>query len=155
MKLEEKLHKEIDLIQDCIKRMANNSFLLKGWAISLIGIIVALADKEINKIFLGVVTLIIAIIFWILDAYFLRIERMYRKMYDWVINERIAGRESCLYNLNPYRFEKDVGNLLKVMFSYTLALFYGLMLLIIVLFLFIYFYNNYIVSRIFNIYIIQ
>ena len=27
------IHKEIDLIQSCISRMANNSFLLKGWAV--------------------------------------------------------------------------------------------------------------------------
>lgn len=26
----EELHKEIDLIQDCINRMAKNSFLIKG-----------------------------------------------------------------------------------------------------------------------------
>ena len=31
------IHKEIDLIQSCISRMANNSFLLKGWLISQIG----------------------------------------------------------------------------------------------------------------------
>ena len=28
------LHKEIDLIQSCINRMAGNSFLLKGWVVS-------------------------------------------------------------------------------------------------------------------------
>ena len=32
----EELHKEIDLIQGCINRMANNSFLLKGWLVSII-----------------------------------------------------------------------------------------------------------------------
>ena len=28
--------KEIDIIQDIIKRMANNSFMIKGWAITLV-----------------------------------------------------------------------------------------------------------------------
>ena len=37
----ENLHKEIDLIQECIKRMANNSFLLKGWTISLVAVVLA------------------------------------------------------------------------------------------------------------------
>ena len=27
---DEKLHKELDLIQNCITRMANNSFMIKG-----------------------------------------------------------------------------------------------------------------------------
>lgn len=31
----EELFKEIDLIQGCINRMANNSFLIKGWALSV------------------------------------------------------------------------------------------------------------------------
>lgn len=35
MKNEEVLVKEIDLIQSCINRMAQNSFIIKGWTISL------------------------------------------------------------------------------------------------------------------------
>ena len=27
----EEIHKEIDLIQSCITRMAQNSFMIKGW----------------------------------------------------------------------------------------------------------------------------
>lgn len=30
------LLKEIDLAQDVIKRMANNSFIIKGWTITLV-----------------------------------------------------------------------------------------------------------------------
>lgn len=142
MKQEEKLHKEIDLIQDCVKRMANNSFLLKGWTISLVGIIIALADKKIDKIFLGIITLSITIIFWGLDTYFLRIERMYRKMYSWVIVERKKGNLSYEYDLNPYRFKKEIDSLIKVMFSCTLLSFYGVIALVIVLFLIIYFILN-------------
>ena len=41
LKIEE-VHTEIDLIQTCITRMANNSFLIKGWMISLIAVIIAL-----------------------------------------------------------------------------------------------------------------
>ena len=44
----ETLHKEIDLIQACVTRMANNSFLLKGWAISIVAVILALADKALE-----------------------------------------------------------------------------------------------------------
>ncbi|GKX32355.1 hypothetical protein SH1V18_48350 [Vallitalea longa] len=30
------MHKELDLIQGCVNRMASNSFHIKGWAIGLI-----------------------------------------------------------------------------------------------------------------------
>jgi len=34
MKMEiEELHKEIDLVQGCINRMAQNSFHIKGWTV--------------------------------------------------------------------------------------------------------------------------
>ena len=31
----EEIHKEIDLIQACITRMAQNSFKIKGWFVSI------------------------------------------------------------------------------------------------------------------------
>ena len=65
------LHKEIDLIQGCINRMANNSFLLKGWAISIIAVVLALADKALEPALLSAVVLIPLFSFWYLDAFFL------------------------------------------------------------------------------------
>ena len=46
----ENLHKEIDLIQECIKRMASNSFLLKGWTISLVAVVLALSEKNVSPL---------------------------------------------------------------------------------------------------------
>ncbi|WP_058230001.1 hypothetical protein [Clostridium butyricum] len=44
------IHKELDLIESCISRMAKNSFYLKGWYISLIAVILALLPKQIDTI---------------------------------------------------------------------------------------------------------
>ena len=38
----EEIHKEIDLIQSCITRMAQNSFMIKGWFVSIYAVILAL-----------------------------------------------------------------------------------------------------------------
>ena len=38
----EVIHKEIDLIQSIINRMAQNSFMLKGWAITIFVAVIAL-----------------------------------------------------------------------------------------------------------------
>lgn len=102
------LHKEIDLIQDCIKRMAHNSFLLKGWAITLVAVVLALVDKKVSPYFLGLVILFPLVSFWYLDAFFLYTEKLFRKMYEWVITERPKGNSDHMYDLNPHRFKKDL-----------------------------------------------
>jgi len=124
------LHKEIDLIQACITRMANNSFLLKGWAISIIAVVLALADKALDPVLLSSVVLIPLFSFWYLDAFFLRTEGMYRKMYEWVIEKRGAGDTTHLYDLNPDRFSSEVDSTRKTMWSITLRWFYGIPALI-------------------------
>ncbi len=147
------LHKEIDLIQDCIKRMASNSFLLKGWAISLVTVVLALSAKQVNPYFLGFVVLVPLVTFWYLDAFFLFTEKMYREMYNWVIQGRPEGNTKKLYDLNPHRFKDQlkVKNKKKpqeewkqesewtVMWSKTLRCFYLTPICLVTLSLLVYF----------------
>jgi hypothetical protein len=122
----EVLHKEIDLIQGIIGRMANNSFLLKGWLVSLVVVVLALTKDTIvvaESSYFTLLLLLPVIVFWYLDAFFLHKERCYRKLYEWVIANRNTTDE-FLYNLNYKRFEKDVKNIFFIMFSKTLWTFY-------------------------------
>jgi len=64
------------------------------------------------------------IIFWYLDAYFLRLERLYRRLYKWIVNNRLKTDEYLL-EMNYQRFEDQEQSILGVMFSKTLLLFYG------------------------------
>jgi hypothetical protein len=125
------LHKEIDLIQACISRMAHNSFLIKGWAITIVAVVLALADKTSSPALLCGIMLIPLISFWWLDTFFLRTERMYREMYTWVIKNRSEGNDEMLYDLNPKRFEDKVDSRCKIMRSKTLRCFYGIPILIV------------------------
>lgn len=128
------LHKEIDLIQNCISRMAQNSFLIKGWAITLIVITWAILGKVSLSSFALLILLIPIIGFWYLDAYFLWVERKYRKMYEWVLDNRLSLKSpEKLYDLNPNRFTKEAGSWLKVVFSKTLFVFYGCLSLVVIL----------------------
>lgn len=52
-------------------------------------------------------------------------ERLYRRLYNWVIKKRIHT-DRYLFDMNPYRFKDEEGPILKVMFSTTLILFYSL-----------------------------
>ena len=125
------LHKEIDLIQSCISRMAHNSFLIKGWALTLITVVLALTEKSIDPIYLCLVIFIPLLSFWYLDAFFLQTEKMYRKMYEWVLQSRPKGELEYLYDLNPHRFKGQVDSRAKVMWSITLRVFYGIPALIV------------------------
>lgn len=73
--------RHLELIQATIGRMANNSFLLRGWNVTLAAGLFALAAKDSNSS-LALIALFPAFAFWGLDAYYLCHERAYRKLYD-------------------------------------------------------------------------
>lgn len=78
-------------IQDIIKRMASNSLFIKGWALSLSAILVAFIPKmntEQPKLSIIIITLLIVIIvvFSLLDAYYLKQERLFRNEYNRKVN---------------------------------------------------------------------
>lgn len=114
------LLKEIDLIQDVIKRMSNTSSLIKGWTVTMIGAIFA-AKSDSCSLYLMIIPIIL---FWFLDAYFLQHERLYRKLYAWVVQHRMTDLTD-LYSLNPARFKTEGQTILTTMFSFTLAMLYG------------------------------
>jgi hypothetical protein len=73
--------KHLEMIQGVINRMANNSFMLKGWAVTLIVGIFALAGKNITRGYF-LVAYIPVLVFWLLDSYYLLQERLYRSLYE-------------------------------------------------------------------------
>ncbi|MGD1836995.1 MAG: hypothetical protein ACPKPY_02920 [Nitrososphaeraceae archaeon] len=118
----EYLLKEIDIIQSVINRMSYNSFLIKGWTITLVVGILLLDNIASYKIQVSI-AFIPLILFWLLDSYFLWKERLYRKLYEWVINNRKTN-DDHLFSMNVKRFEREVSKY-TVPFSWTFLLFYG------------------------------
>ena len=127
--LREYMLKEVDIIQDIIKRMAFNSFMIKGWAITLVVVALLLKGTE-YQVWIAFIPLLV---FWFLDAYFLWQERMYRKLYEWVINNRLKTDE-YLFDMNAYRFKDEVQSRFRIMFSITLGWFYGSIAILIVVY---------------------
>lgn len=66
----------LGFIQGIVARMGGNSFLLKGWSVSMVVAIFALAPKDADKRFLLIAYLPI-LMFWLLDAFFLHQERLF------------------------------------------------------------------------------
>ena len=97
------IHQELNMIQDCIKRMASNSFMLKGWYVSLVFLGASiLSDKNVNIAYPMLLLLVLTCVFWGLDGFFLKMETLYRWKYEWVIVARVNNDTSNLYDLNPY-----------------------------------------------------
>jgi len=121
--------KHLELIQGVINRMAGNSFHLKGWSVVLVSALFALAGSDKNVYFVYLAFLP-AIAFWVLDGYFLRQERMYRKLYDAVRAEKTPDSD---FSMHAYEYRDKVASWPATCFSVTLLIFHGVVLAAIVI----------------------
>lgn len=89
---QQSLYKYLDLIEDCIKRMASNSFIFKGWSLTVVAAILALNHDNLQlSVFAGVGIAFVMLVFGILDAYYLSMERSFRDIYKDVVNKANDG----------------------------------------------------------------
>ncbi|MEN9912923.1 MAG: hypothetical protein RLY66_331 [Candidatus Parcubacteria bacterium] len=112
--------KHLDFVQQAINRMASNSFLLKGWTVTVIGALVLLSFKEIDCTYIFT-SLGVLLFFWLLDAYYLSKEKAFRELYDEV---RKKTTEQIDFSMDIKSFEK-LGVVGCCAFSTTATLFYG------------------------------
>lgn len=76
----DELHiKRLEVLQNIIARMAQNSFAIKGWAVAVMTALLAFNGKETERWF-AVYALYPALAFWGLDAYYLMQERLFREL---------------------------------------------------------------------------
>ena len=118
----EKKLKHLELVQGVISRMANNSFMLKGWAVTLVAGIFVLAGKDTDKLYF-LVAYIPVLVFWGLDAYYLLQERLYRSLYDKI---RVADEDKIDFSLKATakEFNSDKNSYTSCLFSATELWFY-------------------------------
>lgn len=117
--MKETKSKHIDLVQSIITRMAQNSFVIKGWMITIVvGLFLFLQNDNLQYNFLIYLFPIIG--FWLLDSYYLWQERLYRKLYGSVISNL---EESSDLKLSVEEF-KNSTKYLSALFSITEILTY-------------------------------
>jgi hypothetical protein len=73
--------KHLEFIQAVIARMATNSFLFKGWAITIAAGLAAFAAVE-SRTALLVLALASTVMFWGLDGYYLWLERCFIELHN-------------------------------------------------------------------------
>jgi hypothetical protein len=75
--------KHMEMIQAVVARLAGNSSLVKGWAITLTAAFLGFAVNE-DDTGLAVAALVPIFFFFFLDASYLRSERLFRDLFDQV-----------------------------------------------------------------------
>jgi hypothetical protein len=73
--------KHLEFIQAAIARMATNSFLFKGWAVTIAAGLSAFATVN-SKVGLLALALISTMMFWGLDGYYLWLEKCFIDLYS-------------------------------------------------------------------------
>ena len=101
--------------------MTVNSFLLKGWSVTLISALFAFATRDTNISYI-IITYVSTPLFWIIDGFYLSQERQYRSLYDFI---RKRNEDEIDFDLNAKPYAKGRNNWMNSIFSKILALFYG------------------------------
>ncbi len=121
---DENKRKHLEFIQLTITRMNVNSFLVKGWLITLVAAIFVLSEKDSNARFFWFIPFV-AILFWLLDGFFVSTERKYRSLYDYV---RLLNESQIDFSMNTSSYEDGKNGFFMCLLSTTLLLFYPLVI---------------------------
>jgi hypothetical protein len=122
----------LGFLQGVISRMGANSFLLKGWSVTLVAAIFALSAKDADHRFV-LLSYFPVIVFWILDSYFLHQERLFRKLFEEVAGSRIPSDQ---FTMNTATVSDMVAPMSAVLFSKTVLLFHGAIIAIVLFVMF-------------------
>jgi hypothetical protein len=115
--------RHLELVQGVISRLGTNSFLVKGWAITVSGAFLGFAITE-KKWGLALISLVPTALFWGLDAYYLRAERLFRALHD-----EILAKQARPFSMDTRDLVRSTPTAAwaNVIFSITLRLFYGVL----------------------------
>lgn len=124
--------KQLEMIQAIINRLANNSFLIKGWFITVVtaGLGLYFQFKTFDLLYL---VLFVIFMFWYLDAFYLREERIFRAIYEDKALMKNVGKNSKNIDLriNRKKYANHVDNIFKTMTFSDCLLEYVIAILIV------------------------
>lgn len=127
MKHENKLA-HLGFIQLVINRLASNSFIIKGWCITLVAAITAISSKQ--SLYFLLTAYIPIIIFYFLDTYYLCKERQYRALYDEV---RRKKEEVVDFSMKLSESIQTNNSYLSTLVAHTIWPFYLVLVLVVLI----------------------
>ena len=126
--MSEKKIKHLEFIHNTINRMSTNSFIIKGWCITIFAAVYTLANNDTDKSY-NLINYITIPLFWYLNAYFLQLERKYRILYDEV---RLTDEDLIDFSMdiNQSNFKTTKTNVFSCFFSKSLWPLYIVLILV-------------------------
>ncbi|BAW77195.1 hypothetical protein ACMWP2_08085 [Helicobacter pylori] len=94
------LAEELKILQGVINRMAQNSLECKKWTLALAVGVLSLKIEAISHLYGLCVLGVLLACFYLLDAYYLMLERLFREQYRWLIKNRLKTDER-LFEIFP------------------------------------------------------
>lgn len=129
--MEDKKIKHLEMIQSIITRMNQNSFMLKGWMITIVSALLAIYADKGNTTYIFV-ALVPILIFWFFDAYYLQQERKFRGLY----NDIVDGKDIPSFKMPISIYDKKMDckfSYCNVFWSPTIAGLYCTLFLLLLL----------------------
>jgi hypothetical protein len=124
--------KHLEFIQATIARMATNSFLFKGWSITLAAGLSAFGAANTKTALLSI-ALVSTVLFWGLDGYYLWLERGFVRLHN-----EVAGKEEADIDFSMKIDKTDAARKwLKTCLRLHLLLFYGTIIVIDIIGIFV------------------
>jgi hypothetical protein len=115
----------LQMVQAVITRMNHNSFLIKGWTITLVAAFLALGVNNKTPR-MGIIALVPVVIFWGLDAFYLSQEHCFRRLHDRIAEDIRDNTSSVtLFSMDTSAFCDMASTYLSVAFSRTIVPLYG------------------------------
>lgn len=125
--------KYLEFIQAIITRMSSNSFMLKGWCITLISALFALAAKDTDPLYVLVAYIPIPA-FWLLDGFYLSLERQYRELYKKAVT---LDPNNIDFSLDAREFNAGRNTWLASLFSPSIWILYSASFLAVLVVMFV------------------
>lgn len=125
------LIEELKILQGVINRMAQNSLECKKWTLALVVGVLSLKIEAISNFYGLCVLGVLLACFYLLDAYYLTQERLFREQYQWLVKNRLQTDER-LFEVFPAHQTCQCALYLRTMRSFSLFPYWVLGLCLVV-----------------------
>ncbi len=122
----------LEMVQNAISRMASNSFALKALAGALTAGVLAFAGAAQNPSpVIALAVLAPVVMFWLLDAQYLRRERLFRRLFDGIR----GGEREEPFDMDYRLYQSDEPHAVRIAVSWSVVGFYAPILIVLIVLL--------------------
>jgi hypothetical protein len=103
----------LSMIQGVIGRMGQNAFNAKTWAVTVMAAVFALGPPAGADAKWAAIVLVPLVLFWAMDAYFLRQEHLFRRLYNAAVRCEVPA-----YSMDTTPYAHDLGSIFGFAFAF-------------------------------------